>query len=74
MKTKRGRIVSRRKHAAGQKAIKTLRKLGYVAKKGQFKLFSKKGKRGGSDSMMKQMLGGSASDPSQMLKDMLAGK
>jgi hypothetical protein len=48
MKTKRGRIVSRRKHAAGQKAIKKLRKLGYVAKKGTFKLFSKKSKRGGS--------------------------
>ena len=51
MKTKRGRIVSRRKHAAGQKAIKNLRKMGYIAKKGQFKLFSKKSKRGGfSDS------------------------
>lgn len=54
MKTKRGRIVSRRKHAAGQKAIKKLRKLGYVAKKGTFKLFSKKSKRGGSDAMMKE--------------------
>jgi len=56
MKTKRGRIVSRRKHAAGQKAIKKLRKLGYVAKKGQFKLFTKKSKRGGfSDSMAGSM-------------------
>lgn len=52
MKTKRGRIVSRRKHAAGQKAIKNLRKLGYIAKKGTFKLFSKKSKKGGSASMM----------------------
>jgi hypothetical protein len=51
MKTKRGRIVSRRKHAAGQKAIKNLRKMGYIAKKGTFKLFSKKSKRGGSESM-----------------------
>ena len=41
MKTKRGRIVSRKKHAAGQKAIKKLRKLGFVAKKGTFKLFKK---------------------------------
>jgi hypothetical protein len=41
MKTKRGRIVSRKKHAAGQKAIKKLRKAGYVAKKGTFKLFKK---------------------------------
>lgn len=52
MKTKRGRIVSRRKHAAGQKAIKNLRKMGYIAKKGTFKLFSKKSKKGGSASMM----------------------
>jgi hypothetical protein len=35
------KIVSRRKHAAGLKAIKKLRKLGYVAKKGTFKLFKK---------------------------------
>ena len=56
MKTKRGRIVSRKKHAAGQKAIKKLRKLGYVAKKGQFKLFTKKSKRGGfSDAMAGSM-------------------
>jgi hypothetical protein len=51
MKTKNGRIVSRRKHAAGKKAIKNLRKLGYIAKKGTFKLFTKKSKRGGSASM-----------------------
>lgn len=37
----KGKIVSRRKHAAGLKAIKRLRKLGYTAKKGQFKLFKK---------------------------------
>lgn len=41
MKTKKGRIVSKKKHAAGQKAIKQLKKLGYVAKKGTFKLFKK---------------------------------
>lgn len=52
MKTKKGRIISRKKHAAGQKAIKKLRKLGYVAKKGQFKLFTKKSKKGGSASAM----------------------
>ena len=62
VKTKRGRIVSRRKQAAGKKAIKTLRKLGYIAKKGKFSLFSKKGKgkRGGS-SMMDPQMGGSSS-------------
>jgi hypothetical protein len=37
----KGKIVSRRKHAAGLKSIKRLRKLGYVAKKGTFKLFRK---------------------------------
>ena len=37
----KGRIISRKKHAAGKKAISHLRKLGYIAKKGTFKLFSK---------------------------------
>ena len=55
MKTKNGRIVSRKKHAAGKKAIKNLRKLGYIAKKGTFKLFTKKSKRGGSSSLMDLM-------------------
>lgn len=41
MKTKAGRIVSKKQHAAGLKAIKRLRKAGYVAKKGTFKLFKK---------------------------------
>ena len=41
MKTKKGRIVSRRKHAAGLKALSKLKKAGYVAKKGTFKLFKK---------------------------------
>lgn len=41
MKTKAGRIVSRKKHTAGLKAIKQLKKMGYVAKKGTFKLFKK---------------------------------
>ena len=41
MKTRRGRIVSKKKHAIGLKRIKTLRKLGFIAKKGTFKLFKK---------------------------------
>jgi hypothetical protein len=41
MKNKHGRIVSKKKHASGKKTIKHLRKLGYVAKKGEFKLFRK---------------------------------
>jgi len=36
-----GRIISRKKHAAGKKAIKLLRALGYIAKKGTFRLMSK---------------------------------
>jgi hypothetical protein len=39
MKTKKGRIVSKRKHAAGMKAIKRLYAKGYKPKKGTFKLF-----------------------------------
>jgi hypothetical protein len=42
MQTKRGKIVSRKQHAAGLKAITRLRSAGYVAKKGTFKLFTKK--------------------------------
>ena len=41
MKTKKGRIVSRRKHAIGMRRIKTLRKLGFKSKTGTFKLFRK---------------------------------
>ena len=41
MKTKKGRIVSRAKHALGKKALKNLKKAGFVAKKGTFKLFRK---------------------------------
>ena len=41
MMNKHGRIVSRKKHASGKKTIKNLKKLGYVAKKGEFKLFRK---------------------------------
>jgi len=41
MKTKKGRIVSRKKHAAGKKALKNLVKAGFKAKKGTFKLFKK---------------------------------
>ena len=41
MKTKRGRIVSRKKHSIGLRRMKSLRKLGFKAKKGTFKLFKK---------------------------------
>ncbi len=38
---KKGRIVSRKASAQGKKSIKHLRALGYIAKKGTFKLFRK---------------------------------
>ena len=38
---RKGRIISRKKHAAGKKAIKHLVALGYKAKKGSFTLFRK---------------------------------
>ena len=41
MKTKKGRIVSKKKHAAGLKAIKKLFAKGYKPKKGTFKLMRK---------------------------------
>ena len=45
MRNKRGEIVSRRAHKAGLRAITRLRKAGYVAKKGTFKLFKKHSKK-----------------------------
>ena len=41
MKTKKGRIVSRKKHAQGLKQIKKLFALGYKPKKGTFKIMRK---------------------------------
>jgi len=41
----KGRIVSRKAHAAGKKAIRRLRAAGYVAKKGHFTLFKKHGRK-----------------------------
>ena len=38
----KGRIISRKKHALGKKALKNLVKAGYKAKKGTFKLFRRK--------------------------------
>lgn len=42
---KHGRIVSRRASEAGKKALKRLERAGYKARKGQFKLFTKKSRR-----------------------------
>lgn len=41
VQNKHGRIVSRRKQAAGRKALKHLKNAGYTAKKGKFVLFRK---------------------------------
>ena len=41
----KGRIVSRKKHAAGKKAIQRLFKAGYKPKKGTFKLMGSSGRR-----------------------------
>ena len=41
VKNKHGRIVSRKKQAAGRKALKYLTRKGYKAKKGVFHLFNK---------------------------------
>ena len=41
VQNKHGRIVSRKKMAAGKKALKYLTRKGYKAKKGSFKLFKK---------------------------------
>jgi hypothetical protein len=38
---RKGRIISRRKYEAGKRAIKHLRSMGFIAKKGTFKLFKK---------------------------------
>jgi hypothetical protein len=54
MKNKHGRIVSRKKHSLGKKSIKHLRKMGYIAKKGQFTLFHK-----GHKQKSRKMRGGS---------------
>ena len=58
MKTKSGRIVSRKKHMQGKKTIKRLFALGYKPKKGTFKLFGK-GKR-----TTRRARGGAAMDAS----------
>jgi hypothetical protein len=58
MKTKAGRIVSRRKHALGKTAIKRLFKAGYKPKKGTFRLMGKSG------SQTRRRRGGFFMDPS----------
>lgn len=69
---RKGRIISRKAHAAGKKAIKRLRALGYVAKKGTFRLFRKGDatSRRSSKRRSTRRRGGYA-DPASTVKDMM---
>lgn len=57
MMNKHGRIVSRRKHAAGKRSIKRLAQLGYKAKKGIFTLFRRGKMNGGMNAVGTSELG-----------------
>lgn len=59
MRTKAGRIVSRKKHAAGKKAIQRLFKLGFKPKKGSFGLFHKGTRKAGRKARGTRRRGGS---------------
>ena len=75
MKTKSGRIVSRKKHAAGKKAIHRLFKLGYKPKKGTFRLMgrstARKTRRSKGGSAQEQLMRGNFM---QAMSDALSGK
>ncbi len=58
MMTKKGRIVSRKKHAQGKKAIKRLFALGYKPKKGKFSLMRKSMSKGKKASRRTRKRGG----------------
>ena len=72
----KGRIISRKKHAAGKKAIKHLFSLGYKPKKGTFKLMRKSmvdgrkkkqtRKRGGANGLVSGFAGTSYSGTAAM--------
>ena len=72
----KGRIISRKKHEAGKKAIKHLRALGYIAKKGTFKLFRKSMAHKKTAKRHTRKRGGSAGSvsPSTMASAGYAGK
>jgi hypothetical protein len=62
----KGRIISRKKHMAGKKAIKHLRSLGYIAKKGKFTLFRKSmvdGRRKTAKKRSTRRRGGASASP-----------
>lgn len=63
--TKKGRIVSRKKHAAGKKAIKRLFALGYKPKKGKFSLMRKSMSKGKKSSRRTRKRGGEQEEEQQ---------
>jgi hypothetical protein len=62
MKTKAGRIVSRKKHAAGKKAIQRLFKLGFKPRKGTFRLMSSSSSSRSTTRKARRTTGGSAQE------------
>jgi hypothetical protein len=68
---RKGRIVSRKAHAAGKKAIKRLRALGYVAKKGTFRLFRKGDATSRKSRKRSTRRRGGYADPTSTVKDMM---
>jgi hypothetical protein len=77
MKTKKGRIVSRRKHTQGLKQIKKLFALGYKPKKGTFKVMRKSMVDGRRKKTAKRRRGGAAAgsvSPGTMASAGYAGK
>ena len=58
VKTRKGRIVSRKKQLAGRKAIKRLFALGYKPKKGKFSLMRKSMSKGKKSSRRTRKRGG----------------
>ena len=58
MMTKKGRIVSKKKHALGKKSIKRLFALGYKPKKGKFSLMRKSMSKGKKSSRRTRKRGG----------------
>jgi hypothetical protein len=82
--TKKGRIVSRKKQAAGKKAIKRLFALGYKPTKGKFSLMRKSGKskkmsrrtrkKGGASGSVDQFADASGAQPNPIQAAMDAMK
>jgi len=73
MKTKHGRIVSRKKHALGLKAVKRLFALGYKPKKGTFKAMRKSMVNGRKKGTRKRGGGGEVGDIISKLSAAVSG-